>query len=128
MSSSTCTLAAAAKSCRSLKVRQWRRPSRPTRRYVPTSLRLPYFSSVAGEDLLHTVEVLLDVRNEDRAVEHVIGNALGDLALAAAADGARLVAEGAVADRADQPPTRRAGVALDPHLVARRGHIHLTGK
>ena len=71
------------------------------------------------------VEVLLEVGDEDRAVEHVVAQRLADLALAAAADGAGLVAEGALADGADDAPARRAGVLFHPHLEAGRRHVDL---
>ena len=52
MSSSVWILAAAAKSWRTLYVRHAPPAISPTRRYVPTSVRLPIFSSCPGNPLM----------------------------------------------------------------------------
>src|SRR5688572_15947853 len=85
----------------------------------------PALGVVVGEDLAHLRQILLRIGDEDRSVEHVVAQRLGDLALAAATDRAGLVAERALAGGADQAPARRARVLLEPHLPAPGRHINV---
>jgi len=82
---------------------------------------------VVGEDAFHQVEILLDVGDEQRAVDHRVAERLGYFRLTAAGDGAGLVAENAFGIGADQPPGRRAWVFLHFQLVAIGLDVGLAG-
>ena len=73
---------------------------------------------VAVEDPLDGIQILVQVIDEDGPVEHGVVQGLGDLRLAAARDGAGLVAEGPLRVGPDQAPGRGARVLLHLHLVA----------
>ena len=62
---------------------------------------------VASHDNSHSVEILCQVCDEDRAEEDGVGDGLGDLALAAARDRAGLVTQGALRACSDQTPSPR---------------------
>ena len=94
-------------------------------RVVGSATGLPAGRVVAIEDLLDEIEVLVTVGHEDRAINHVVAQALADLALASAADRARLVAEQTLGDGADQPPAGGAGMLLEVDLVTRWRHVGL---
>ena len=82
----------------SVPLRAEHRPAGP-RRVVGAAAGLPAGRVVEIEDLLDEVEVLVAVGHEDRPVNHVVAQVFADLALAAAADRAGLVAEQALPRR-----------------------------
>ena len=61
--------------------------------------------------------------DQHRGGDHRVGQGLGDFRLAAAGDGAGLVAEGAFRGRSYQPPALAGGRLDHLHLVAGRQHV-----
>ena len=71
---------------------------------------------VASHDNRHSVEILCQVCDEDRAKEDGIRDGLRDLALAATGDRAGLVTQGSLRARSDQTPSPRCyGRRLQMH-------------
>ena len=83
----------------------------------------PAVGVISIENLLDAVEVALDVVDENRPVQDVIGNRFTDLALATAADGAGFVTEDAFGKRADQPPRGCGRMFIQSQLVPGRSHV-----
>ena len=83
---------------------------------------------VPVDDRLDQRHVLLEAPDVERPGQHRVDQALADLRLAAARNGAGLVAEGALRNRPDQPPARRLAVLGHADLVAARVDVDAAGQ
>src|SRR3981081_2425861 len=71
------------------------------------------------------VKILFQVRDEDWTVYDRVGDGFGDFGLAAAGDGARLMAEGSLGHGANHTPGTIAARLFHADPVSRRPHIGL---
>src|SRR5581483_5853775 len=94
---------------------------------VDRRIRTPARGIVAVENLVHDLQIPLDISDKDRAIQHVIAERFADLAFASAGDGAGFVADGAFPACPDDAPAWRTGMLLHADLESGWGHINLAG-
>src|SRR5262245_2013121 len=83
---------------------------------------------VVFEQRVNLLKISFEVGYEYRPMQNRIRNRLGDLRFAAAGDGARFVAEGALSDSTDEPPRAIRGGFLQVNLVSRGPDIGAPGE
>ena len=83
---------------------------------------------IARDQLRHQIEVLLEIRRENRAVKDGVGDGFGNFRFAAAGDGGRLVAQSWLGHGADQAPEAHGGRPLQLHAIAGGPDVNLAGQ
>src|SRR5581483_10541284 len=83
---------------------------------------------IAPHQAGNLVEILFEIGDEDRALDHRVGDRLGDFRFAAAGDGAGFVAERGFGDGAHEAPGAIAGGLLHLDAIAGRAHVNLVGQ
>ena len=82
---------------------------------------------ICFEDFRHLIDVAVKVANEDRAFQDHVADRFRNFGLAAAGNGARLVAQRAAGPRAHQPPRGAAGLLFHSNAKAVGKHVGRVG-